>query len=105
MKSAKKMSSHLRLRLNDELKARFLGACQTAEFDQSDIVRELVKSAVRYFDKTGNLYPPWDLVASNRAGESSVPSIMQVHNGNGHQVMKAAENAGVYKTTRKGRKP
>lgn len=89
MKSEQKMDAHIRSRLSNELKARFLEVCNKAEHDQSDVVRELIKAAIRYYDTAGDLYPPFDLIPGKRGGAltgygSTVVS--PVINGHGNHV-------------------
>jgi hypothetical protein len=99
-----KKMGQINFRIDDDLKAEFARVHnqEGKSRDASETIRELMRSAIRYYDKYGNLYPPWDLVAGSRAGEGSTTAhVIQVHNGNGHQVLKAAEPVPKYRVGKK----
>lgn len=64
--SAAKMDYSMRVRVDNELREKFanIHAKEGKNRDLSDTIRELMRAAIRYYDKHGNLYPPWDLTRS-----------------------------------------
>ncbi len=76
------------VRVSDELQARFADVHHRADRDQAETLRELMRAAIRYYDKHGNLYPPWELVRADIAGSSvlSEAIVAPVINGNGNHI-------------------
>lgn len=59
--------SNFNIRISVELKEQFVNTVKRAGKRQSDTVHELMKAAIRYFERNGNLYPPFELVPGERA--------------------------------------
>jgi hypothetical protein len=83
-----KMQNSMRVRIHSDLQKRF-GEVLKQEGKgrtQSETLRELMEAAIRYYERSGDLYPPFELVPGKRGGESEPTlTVHQVHNGKGHQ--------------------
>lgn len=55
------------IRISADMKKSFIEMLKRADKRQSDTVIELMKAAIRYFERNGNLYPPFELVPGERA--------------------------------------
>jgi hypothetical protein len=78
----------INVRVSEELQAKFSEMHASLDRDQSETLRELIRAAIRFYDKNGNLYPPWDLVRSEIAGGGVSQStvVAPVINGHGNHV-------------------
>jgi hypothetical protein len=60
------------VRIPDELRKQWLMVCEKTNKDSADIIREMIKAAIRYYDRNGNLYPPFELVPGSRTPEEKI---------------------------------
>lgn len=105
MKSGALKDDQLRIRISSELKKAFAECHVAADRDQSDTLREMMKAAVRYYERHGNLYPPWDLVRQDTGGGTStvVAPVINGHRNhvsNGDMVRLVADHRPTYQVGR-----
>lgn len=75
------------IRIDHELRTAWQSTCEKAGVDQSAISRELIKSAIRYYERNGNLYAPFEMVPGARTPEEQITYTVSASGGvavNGH---------------------
>lgn len=59
-------------RVPRELRDRWTNACEAAGQDAASIARELFQAAIRYYERNGNLYAPFELVPAARTPDEKL---------------------------------
>jgi hypothetical protein len=86
-----KMNNSMRVRIHSDLQDRFAAVLKSEGKgrSQSETLRELMEAAIRYFERNGDLYPPFELMPGKRGGELSdhgATVVSPVINGHGNHV-------------------
>jgi hypothetical protein len=80
-----KRTKRLELRLEPELLKNFQTACDSLGYSHASVIRDLIASACTYITETckGRWFPP--RLVPDMPETTPTATIVQVHNGNGHQ--------------------
>lgn len=91
----------MNIRIDPEFRNQWADTCQKAGMDMATVSRELFKAAIRYYERNGNLYAPYELVPGARTPEERITYTVSAAGGvavNGH-------GNHVHVSAGKGRKP
>ena len=71
----------MNVRIDPEFRDKWSATCQQAGMDVATVSRELFMAAIRYYERNGNLYAPFEIVAGPRTPEERVRFAVSGHGG------------------------
>jgi len=86
-----KKANQIRIRIDDEDRTVFINACDSMGLNFLAVLRDLCKAVVPYINTQctdGRWHPPVLISERQAAIYDEKSKIIQVHNGNGHQIVK-----------------